>query len=396
MNLEPRLKRCLLTLSLAAFTHLPVLAQAAATKARSAEPIRVGAISTLSGGPAEFAPVGQATRAFFDSVNAAGGIQGRKLVLIQEDDRAEPQAAAQAAAKLLNVDKVVANVGGASLLECAVNAAAYEAAGMVSIPGLGLDASCFRSRMIAPVNAGPYTQLTVAMRFAVERLKAAERLCVFRMGVPVPVQKAFDAEMKAWLQREVKAPVIDEGQVQYGDDPLRHVQRAVDAKCQALVFAGPAPVAIGFAKAAKKVVGKAPPLLFLGAAYTEQVGRALGPDAEGIYAISEFEPWSSRSGSLSNWRDLMMRSKLPVTSSSQGGYVAAQVFVHVLRGIKGEITRESVTQAFRALDRYEPAMVGMPFVFGPAAAHHPNRAAIPVQMLHGHWRIAHHEWITAD
>jgi len=367
----------------------------AAALAHAAEPIKVGAISTLSGGPAEFGPVAGATRAFFDSVNAAGGIRGRPLVLIEEDDRADPRAAAAAAAKLLQADKVVALVGGASLLECAVNAAAYEHADVVSIPGLGLDASCFRSKMIAPVNAGPYAQLTVAMRFAVERLKA-QRLCVFRMGVPVPVQKGFDAEMQAWKQRGALVPVIDEGSVQYADAPLRHLQRAADARCDALVFAGPAPVAIGFAKAAKKVVGTAPRLLFLGSAYTEQVARALGADAEGVYAISEFEPWSSRSGSLSNWRDLMTRAKVPVTSSSQGGYVAAQVFVHVLRGIPGEINRESVARAFRALTRFEPAMVGMPFTFGDAAMHHPNRAAIPVQMIEGRWRIAHHEWIAAE
>ena len=380
-----------------AHSHIPagLVLCLATTLAVAAEPIKVGAISTLSGGPAEFAPVAQATRAFFESVNAAGGIRGRKLVLIEEDDKADPLVAATAAAKLLQVDKVVAHVGGASLLECAVNAAAYERADVVNIPGLGLDANCFRSKMIAPVNAGPYTQMTVAMRFATERLKA-QRLCVFRMGVPVPVQKAFDAEMQAWKQRAATAPVIDEGNVQYGDDALRHLQRAVDAKCDALVFAGPAPVAIGFAKAAKKVTGKAPPLLFLGAAYTEQVTRALGADAEGVYAISEFEPWTSRSGSLSNWRDLMTRSKVPLTSSSQGGYVAAQVFVHVLRSIPGEINRESVTRAFRALARYEPAMVGMPFAFGEGATHHPNRAAIPVQMIEGRWRIAHHEWIAAE
>lgn len=361
--------------------------------ASDVNPIKVGAISTLSGGPAGFAPSGQAAQAFFASVNAAGGIQGRKLVLIQEDDKTNPQAAREAAQRLLQDHKVVANVGGASLLECSVNAQAYKAAGMVSIPGLGLDGGCFRSPMIAPVSTGPYAQLRLALTFAGNRLWA-ERLCVLRIGAPGNVQtQGFDSAIKAWEASSGRKLHLDEPHIQYEQDMSAYIKKAVDARCQAIVFGGPSPFVISTAKAARKVDTGNIALIYLGAAYTIPVVEALGADAEGIYAMSEFEPWSSRSGSLSNWRTLMASAKVPETSSSQGGYVAAQVFVHVLRGIRGEITRESVTAAFKALNRYDAPMLGMPFVFGSNEAHHPNRAAIPVRLEQGRWRIAHHDWI---
>ena len=66
-----------------------------------------------------------------------------------------------------------------------------------------------------------------------------------------------------------------------------------------------------------------------------------------------------------------------------------------MRSIKGEISRESVTLALQQMKPSDFPMLGMPFSFGEGRAHHPNQAAIPVQLLDGRWRIAHHEWLKA-
>ncbi len=50
--------------------------------------------------------------AVFDKVNAAGGVYGRKLVLLREDDRCDPAAAIGAVKKLVYQDKVFAIIGG--------------------------------------------------------------------------------------------------------------------------------------------------------------------------------------------------------------------------------------------------------------------------------------------
>ncbi|MEO6016555.1 MAG: ABC transporter substrate-binding protein [Polaromonas sp.] len=355
-------------------------------------PIPIGAISSLTGGPDGFSQSGLAAKAVFDSVNASGGIQKRKLVFLQEDDKGEPGGALQAAARLINENKVVAMAGGASFLECGLNADAYLEKGLVSLPGLALDGRCFVSPMISPVSAGPYVQLELGLRFAAERLKA-QKLCVMRLGTPVNVQKAFDAVVRDWIAKTGKSPVLDERDIKTSDSPDDYLKHARQAGCDAIVFAGSESFSMRFARAANSTFKGSIALIFLGSAYTVQVAEELGSAGEGIYALSEFEPWSSRSGALSDWRNLMNTSKLPVTSSSQGGYVAAQVLVRVLRSIRSEINRESVTQAFRQLHPYDVPMLGMPFSFGAGPSHHPNRAAIPMQLSGGRWRIAHFDWI---
>lgn len=61
----------------------------AASVAERNGPIRVGAVSSLSG-PAQFPESSAAVRALFDVVNADGGVRGRRLELIVEDDRGDP------------------------------------------------------------------------------------------------------------------------------------------------------------------------------------------------------------------------------------------------------------------------------------------------------------------
>jgi branched-chain amino acid transport system substrate-binding protein len=76
------------------------------------ETIRLGALVPLTGaGGAYGPPMARAAKAVVDEVNAVGGINGRKLDLIVEDDQTSPEAAVRAARKLIDVDRVVAIMG---------------------------------------------------------------------------------------------------------------------------------------------------------------------------------------------------------------------------------------------------------------------------------------------
>lgn len=97
---------------------------------------------------------------------------------------------------------------------------------------------------------------------------------------------------------------------------------------------------------------------------------------------------------LTDWRNVMVKARVPLTSFSQGGYVAASVFTSVLRGIEGEITRASVTQAFRYMKERRFPLMGMPYAFGPGERHNPNRAAVPVRLEAGRWAVAHFDYLV--
>src|SRR6188472_2440734 len=68
----------------------------------------IGLTGALTGPPAStYAPAVEALRIYIDRVNAAGGINGKQVNLILQDDSAEPGKAAANAKKLLTQDNVI-------------------------------------------------------------------------------------------------------------------------------------------------------------------------------------------------------------------------------------------------------------------------------------------------
>ena len=93
-------------------------ATAAAPEA-SSEPILVGIVLPLTGKQAKF---GEIEKLSFDmaleEINAAGGIKGRPLAFLYEDDTGVPATGSSVAEKLINKDKVVMLGGGYSSSVC--------------------------------------------------------------------------------------------------------------------------------------------------------------------------------------------------------------------------------------------------------------------------------------
>lgn len=76
------------------------------------EPIKIGFATPLTGDAAAWGlPAKRGAEIALDKVNAEGGISGRKLELIFEDDRCDGATAATIANKFINIDKVPAIVG---------------------------------------------------------------------------------------------------------------------------------------------------------------------------------------------------------------------------------------------------------------------------------------------
>ncbi|POR49973.1 ABC transporter substrate-binding protein [Bosea psychrotolerans] len=92
--------------ALAGLSALPKLALA------QGAPIRIGTLTPLTGSGGPYGPLMvKAVKAVIDEVNAAGGVLGRKVELVSEDDQTNPEAGVRAARKLIDVDKVSAILG---------------------------------------------------------------------------------------------------------------------------------------------------------------------------------------------------------------------------------------------------------------------------------------------
>ncbi len=94
------------TAALATATALPARAWA------QAGPIKLGTLTPLTGAGGNYGPsMLKAMSWVADQVNAAGGVLGRKIQLVSEDDQTNPDAAVRAARKLIDVDRVAAIMG---------------------------------------------------------------------------------------------------------------------------------------------------------------------------------------------------------------------------------------------------------------------------------------------
>lgn len=360
--------------------------------AATGEPIKVGNVSSLTGG-ALFPEASVAVEAVFNRINANGGINGRPIELIVEDDAGSPEGAASAGRKLVEQDNVVGMVGSASTLECAVNSAFYAEEGVYSIQGTGVDPLCFLSSNISPVNTGPYAGITVSLYYASETL-GLDNVCNVNLFVIPDLAPAFDAAVQRWEALTGKSLAFRVGAATLEDDPTPLMLQARDADCEAVVIDGVEPHALAVGRAIEAQGLQDIIWIGLTSYYTDSVASQLGSAGNGMRANSEFEPYGSDSPALDDWRALMTDAGVPLTSFAQGGYIAATIFVEALRGIDGDITRESVAEAMRTLAPYETPLLGTTYTFGPGDSHAPNQASKFVELRDGQWVTVTDDWVV--
>ncbi len=88
-------------------------------------------------------------------MNDNGGINGRPIEYIAEEEQVDPQQIASLAVKLIEQDQVLGIVGSTSLIECSVNRDYYADQGYYLIIA-GVSQDCFTSPNFSAVNMGPY------------------------------------------------------------------------------------------------------------------------------------------------------------------------------------------------------------------------------------------------
>lgn len=357
----------------------------------SSGPITVGSVDTVSG-PVTFPEAPQAAKAVFAQVNAEGGIDGRKINYISLDDKGDPATAAQDARLLINQDGAVALDGSASLLDCEVNAAFYAQSGISSIPGVGVDPACFASADIAPVNVGPYLGTQAILQYGSQQLHLT-RICAF-FSIIAGTGTAYARAVAAWSAATGQQLALDDTSVpETVTDFTPYLLRAKQLGCDGIFVNATEAPAVTLAKD-MLAQHMSIPLLTLSSTYTVQAATAIGGVGFPLYSASEFAPYTNPNAAANaGWRSLMTEDHIPLTSFSQGGYLAATYLVQVLKHIHGGITRQSVTAALHSMSPIPNSMVGTPWVFGSSSAHNPNSAIQVVELTGGAWRAVQAGWV---
>ena len=199
-----------------------------APAASSADPIILGEISPLTGKEAAFGQ--QAHRGILmaiDEVNARGGVLGRPLVLIAEDNQSKPGDSATIAKKLVSRDKVVALLSSATSSQCLEIAPIAQAA---KVPFVATTATAaevtekrdyiFRSCFIDPF------QGAVLAKFAFDTLK------VKRIALITSVSTSYSVGLSKVFRERLAAlggEIVADQKYSEGDKDFRAQITAIKA-----------------------------------------------------------------------------------------------------------------------------------------------------------------------
>src|SRR6516164_1265960 len=132
--------------------------------AATGTPIPLGAIATNQPGTS-FTDIPYMAKAYFDCVNANGGINGHPIKLYIATEQTNPAQIAADAKQLVQTDKVVGIVGNTSIIEFSVDSSYWAKLGFYIIDS-GIAPECYSTPNSAAVNMGPRYSSDGAVQYA--------------------------------------------------------------------------------------------------------------------------------------------------------------------------------------------------------------------------------------
>lgn len=352
------------------------------------EPIKLGAVVGATG-PADFSSASKGAQAYFNCVNANGGINGRPIEYKVEDDGWDPEKAVTVAKKLVEDDEVVGMVGSTSFVECAANADYYAEQGIAVIAGVGVPRECFFSTNIAPVNQGPRLSGIGAADYA--REQGAKKIACIANIIPnfggwvCQGIEAWGKENGVEVQSFNGAPDLSDGET--------IMQQALATEPDAIVVVEAGPGVSGYLKIAEQL-GATVDFYGPTSAYDSAFPDAVGEHWFGKFpAEIEFNTMDSTGPDNTLWQQVMATygaADDPIDSFSQGGFLAARIAVDALLQLDPDtIDREAVTAAFIGVSDFSSDLICGPWSFGEGEHHNANHTGRIVELTaDGGWSVA--------
>jgi len=356
-------------------------------KAATGLPIEIGAIVGKTG-PADFSGSAQAAAAYFNCVNANGGINGRPIHYSVEDDQWNPETAAQLAAKLVNDTKVVGMVGNSSFVECSANAKLYETTNVLVIAGVGVPRDCFHAKNIAPTNGGPRMSNIGAAQYMHDDLKVTRMVCL-SLNIPNVGDWSCDgvAAYGKTVGMEVKTILFDPASM----DATSLILQAMAFNPQAIDLNTPKEGGIPlYAAAEQQQLGGKVYLTAPTSHYDASLPKAIGPywsQGGRVFIQLELEPLDKHGGDVDNWHAILDKFGKPSdqrNTFSQAGYLAAVAATNALLKLDpSKIDRATVAEAFRNIKDLKTDVSCSPWYYGPGDEHNAIHAGSVAEIKDG-------------
>lgn len=341
-------------------------------KTATGEPIPIGAIVGRTG-PDDFGSSAKSGKAYFDCVNANGGINGRPVKYMVRDDQWSPETASQMATQLVLDEKVVAMVGNSSFVECAANGPFYEKNNVIAFSGAGVPRECFTAANIAPFNAGPRMSVIQDAQFAHADLGAKSFVCL-SLNIPGMGDWACKGveEYAASEGLKAKTILIDPGSA----DATSTILQAAAENPDAIVLGFSKGLTVALLNAAEQQdLAQKIKFVVAGGGYNSEIPEAVGPYWNGrLWVNLELNLLESTGPDNQNWRvvmDMYGDASDPRDTFSQAGYLAAKAATDALLTIDpAKLDRATVTTALRKVSGVKSDILCQDWYFGANAKQH--------------------------
>ena len=365
----------------------------ASLPANAQDAIKVGMSGPFSGG---LSLLGQSVRdgveVAFAEINDQGGVGGRKLQFIAEDDGYEPMRTIASARKLVEQDKVV------SLL--AVTGTAPSAALLPFVTESKtpmLFPYAFSHSLTTPVKRDVFTtlpevrvQMIVLANYILKELKQTKVAAIYQ-------NDDFGQDAVAGLEERFgrdKMPLVklpfDRGTTNFSGV----VAQAKEAGVEHVVFLGiPKDAALVMREANN--LGWKPQFSGHNALGDPQTFQLAGPLAEGAIAIAVMEPLDLEKPAVKAFiaAQLKYKPSTKPTTYSMHGYQSGKIFAEVLKRAAGKTDEASIVSALESLKAFDTGLMA-PLTFS-ADQHAGSLAGAIMKAEGGKWKIIS-GWLAAN
>ncbi len=340
-------------------------------------PIKLGEFASMTGKEAVFGQnVNKGTRLAIEETNAAGGVLGRKLELVTEDDQSKPGEAATVVKKLISRDKVVAVLGEITSGRTLEAAPIAQAAKIPLIsPGATNVEVTTKGNYIFRVCFIDDFQGTVMAKFARETLK------LNRVAILSSVSSAQSVGLAKYFRERFVAgggTIAAEQKYGEGDKDFRAQLTAIKAAGADGIFVpGYYAEAALICKQARDL-GLTFPLLGVDGWESPDLIAIAGAAAENTYLSTHYSPESSNPAVVAFNERFLKRWGVASNALSVLGYDAAMLTIDAIRRA-GTTEGPKLRDALAATKDY-PAVTGR-ITFD--AQRNPTKSAVVLTVKNG-------------
>lgn len=368
---------------------LPLVFQSAlAEEGVTDQAIRIGMTSPLSGPNGAYGAIMRDTiERYFESINKAGGIAGRKLYLDVLDDGYESDRAVENVNTLVQTRKVFALVGsyGSSPTTDAMN----KAFGPAKVPLIGTISGADTLR--GPITQNSHLRYMFNVRASYRDETRAIVSQLTTLGIRrIAVVYQDDGFGRSGLEGATAA------MEKFGLKPAAvasiprnsiAAQAAVDtiskASPQAVIMVTLYKPTAEFVRGMKKL-NQNPQFIALSPVGAELLVKELGPDARGI-GISQVvpDPVSPRMKLVRDYQQLLGEGNRSYTEYGVEAYAMARVLTEAIRQAGRSLTRESLIRALETMNDWD--LGGFKVSYSPQE--HVGSSYVEISVIGGNGRV---------